>query len=145
MLNPFKDVNWNPTIAEKRKFAGSLIVGFPVIAILFSTLGRLTTHAWKPFFLWLGVFGLAIGIVLWLLPQIAKPFYVAWYFVACSIGIVVGNVLLSAFYFLVITPIGLAMRAAGRQPLRKGFAKDAATYWRDAEKSVDPQRYYRQF
>jgi hypothetical protein len=145
MVNPFKEINWNPNPAECRKFAKSLILGFPSIAIFFSIVGRLTTHTWNPFFLWLGVFGLSVGVVLWLLPQIAKPFYVAWYFVACSMGIVVGNVLLSAFYFLVITPIGLAMHAAGRQLLRKGFDKNAVTYWRDAEKSIDPQRYYRQF
>lgn len=145
MLNPFKDVNWNPGLAERRKFARSLVIGFPAIAIFFSIIGRLTAHAWKPFFLWLGVIGLGVGVLLWLLPQIARPFYVVWYFIACCMGFVTGNVLLSALYFLVFTPFGLLMRTAGRDPLKKKFDKSTPTYWQDAKKVVDLKRYYRQF
>ena len=145
MLNPFKDVNWNPGRAERRKFAVSLIIGFPLVAIFLAMVGRLTAHAWKPFFLWLGVIGLAVGIVLWLLPIIARPFYVVWYFIACCMGFVMGNILFSVFYFLVLTPLGLVMRMAGRDPLRKKFDKSTPTYWQDAEKGVDLNRYYRQF
>ena len=145
MLNPFKDVNWNPGLAERKKFAVSLIIGFPLIAVLMSVVTRLTAHAWKPFFLWLGAVGLAVGVLLWLVPQIARPFYMAWYFLGCCIGIVVGNVLMGVFYYLVMTPMGIIMRLAGRDPLRRKFDRSAPTYWRDAEKVVDLKRYYRQF
>jgi hypothetical protein len=145
MLNPFADVNWNPGRAERRKFAVSLIIGFPAIAIFFAVIGWLTNHTWKPFFLWLGIIGLGVGIVLWLLPMIARPFYIVWYALACCIGLVVGNVLFSAFYYLVLTPMGLVMRLAGRDPLRRKFERGTPTYWQDAEKVVDPKRYYRQF
>src|SRR5687767_5103218 len=118
MLNPFKDVNWNPSLADRKKFAVSLIIGFPAIALVMSILTRLAAHAWKPFFLWLGIIGLAVGVVLWVVPQIARPFYMAWYFLGCCIGIIVGNVLMSAFFYLVMTPFGLIMRLAGRDPLR---------------------------
>ena len=89
--------------------------------------------------------GCAVGVMLWLLPQIARPFYVVWYFIGCCMGIVMGNLLFSLFYFLVITPFGLVMRLAGRDPLRKKFNRATPTYWQDAEKVVDPARYYRQF
>ena len=145
MLNPFKDVNWNPGLAERKKFALSLIIGFPVIAVIMGTVTRLTSGAWKPFFLWLGVIGLAVGVVLWLIPQIARPFYAVWYFLGCCVGIVVGNVLFATFFYLVLTPMGLVMRLAGRDPLRRKFDRATPTYWRDAEKIVDPKRYYRQF
>jgi hypothetical protein len=145
MLNPFKDVNWNPGRAEKRKFAVSLIIGFPAIAIFLSIVGRLTAHTWKPFFFWLGIVGLTAGIVLWLLPIIARPFYAVWYFIACCMGFIMGNVLFSVFYFLVLTPLGLLMRMAGRDPLKKKFDRKTSTYWEDAEKVVDLNRYYRQF
>lgn len=145
MMNPFNDVNWNPGLTEKRRFAKSLVVGFPILAAFFSLVVWLSQHTWKPFFLWLGVIGFVAGTVLWLLPSIARPFYLFWYFIACCLGFVFGNFLLLAFYYLVITPIGLTLRGLGRLSLRKGFNHDAATYWRDAEKSVDLQRYYRQF
>src|SRR5712671_4658214 len=105
MMNPFADVNWNPDVPARRKFAVSLIIGFPVIAVLFGTVTFVAKHAWKPFFLWLGVIGLAVGVVLWLVPQIAKPFYMVWYFIACCMGIVIGNTLFALFFYLVFTPL----------------------------------------
>jgi hypothetical protein len=105
----------------------------------------LSTHAWRPFFLWLGIIGLVVGVVLWLLPIIARPFYIIWYFFGCCVGFVMGNVLFSAFYFLILTPMGLVMRLTGRDPLKRKFDKTTPTYWQDAEKVVDLNRYYRQF
>jgi creatinine amidohydrolase len=70
-MNPFADVNWNPGLAEKRKFALSLIIGFPLLAGFFSLVLRLATHSWKPFFLWLAIIGFGAGVILWLLPAIA--------------------------------------------------------------------------
>ena len=145
MLNPFKEVAWNPDRAALRKFARSLMIGFPVIAALFTAVALLKAHTIKLFPLWLGGIGFALGFMLWLVPRIAKPFYVAWYFIGCCIGIVMGNLLLSLFYFLVLTPFSLLMRARGRDPLRKKFNRNAPTYWQDAQKVVDSARYYRQF
>jgi hypothetical protein len=145
MLNPFTEVNWKPGLEEKRKFAKSLVIGFPSLALFFSTVNWLTRHPWNPFFLRLGVIGLAAGVVLWLLPAISKPFYLVWYFIASCMGFVIGNLLLSAFFFIIVTPIGLLMRGVGRLSLRKGFDKKTATYWCDAEKMVELKRYYRQF
>lgn len=145
MINPFKETNWNPGIAERRTFARSLIVGFPILAAVLALVARLSTGGWKPGFLWLAVIGCAVGAVLWLLPQIAKPFYLVWYFAACSMGIVVSNLLLTAFYYFVITPVGLFMRALGRDPMKRRFDRTAKTYWREAEKGIAAERYFRQF
>jgi hypothetical protein len=145
MMNPFKDVNWNPGLAEKRTFALSLIIGFPAIAAILSLATWLIKHSWKPFPLWLGIIGLAVGIVLWLLPRIARPFYVVWYFVACCMGIVVGNVVFGLFFYLVFTSFGLLRRAFSRDAFPKGFDKSKPSYWQPAEKAVDLKRYYRQF
>jgi len=98
--------------------------------------------AWAP---WLGAIGGCLGVVLYLIPQIARPFYVAWYFLACCIGIVTSNALLIGFFYLVITPFGLLMRAFGRDPMNRAWDSKATTYWRAAEKPVDPERYFRQF
>lgn len=145
MINPFNDTNWNPDLAARRSFAKSLIIGFPVLALVFTLVGWLKTHAlptWTP---WVAAIGAGLGIVLWLVPQIARPFYLVWYFAACCIGIVVSNALIAAFFYLVITPFGLAMRLFGRDPMTRQRDKSKASYWRDAEKAVDPQRYWRQF
>ena len=145
MINPFKDTNWNPDTAARRSFAKSLVIGFPAIAIVFTLVGWLKTGViptWTP---WLAAIGAGAGIVFWLIPQIAKPFYLVWYFAACCIGIVVSNLIIAAFYYLIITPVGLIMRAIGRDPMRRRFDPAAASYWQDAEKAIDPKRYFRQF
>jgi Saxitoxin biosynthesis operon protein SxtJ len=145
MINPFKDTNWNPDLAERRKFARSLVVGFPILAAVMAIAGRLHSGVWKPGLFWLGAIGCAAGLVFWLIPQIAKPFYLVWYFVACCIGIVMSNALVAAFFALVITPTGLIMRALGRDPMTRHFDPSSKSYWRDVEKVVDPERYFRQY
>jgi hypothetical protein len=145
MVNPFKDTDWSPSTAARRKFAKSWAIGFPIIAAVFAVLGLISGRGVPGWTLWLGAIGGALGVLLHLLPQIARPFYLAWYFLACCIGIVVSNALLIAFFYLVITPFGLVMRAFGRDPLKRAWDPDATSYWREAEKSVDQERYFRQF
>ncbi len=145
MINPFKEVNWNPDRAAVRKFAVSLIIGFPCLALLLWALKWLTGGHPNPHVLWALFSGTLSGIVFWLLPDLAKPFYLAWYFLACSVGIVVSNVILAGFYYVAITPVGLLLRACGRQLLRKRFDKNVPSYWVDAPKQTDSTRYYRQY
>lgn len=146
MVNPFKEVNWNPGPQERRKFALSLVIGFPCIAVVLLLLGWLRGKGWNlPLAAEVGGGGLAVGLLLLALPQIARPIYVGWYFVACCIGTVVGNLALGIVFFVLVTGLGLLMRALGRRPVRKTFDKRAATYWQDLEQVDDPNRYYRQF
>jgi hypothetical protein len=146
MVNPFREVNWNPGPQERRKFALSLIIGFPSVALVLLAIGWLRGRGLNfPLAASVGGGGLAVGLLLLALPQIARPVYVAWYFVACCIGTVVGNLALGIVFFVLVTGIGLLMRALGRRPVRKTFDKRAATYWQDAEQVDDPNRYYRQF
>ena len=146
MVNPFKEVNWNPGPQERRKFALSLVIGFPWIAVVLLLLGWLRGKGWNlPLAAEVGGGGLAVGLLLLALPQIARPIYVGWYFVACCIGTVVGNLALGIVFFVLVTGLGLLMRALGRRPVRKTFDKRAATYWQDPEQVDDPNRYYRQF
>ena len=145
MLNPFQDTDWNPDLAARRRFARSLVIGFPVIAALFAILGWVKGHAFPGWTLWLGLGGASVGAVLWLVPQIARPFYLVWWFLACCVGIVTGNFLLAATYYLVFTPAGLLLRLLGRDALKRRRDPLAKTYWHKAESVTDPARYYRQY
>lgn len=146
MINPFKEVNWSPGWAERRSFAISLIVGFPCVAAALLLVHRWSSGQWSMGFpLWLAGAGAAVGIVLWLVPSFARPVYVAWYFLGCCIGFVVSNILLSAFYYVAVTAMGLAMRAAGKSRLPMRFDKSKPTYWVDARQVNDPKRYFNQF
>ena len=48
-------------------------------------------------------------------------------------------------YFLVITPIGLAMRLAGRDLMSRRFDPGAESYWLPHKADKDAGRYFRQF
>jgi len=146
MVNPFHDVNWRPGTVERRKFARSLMIGFPVLAILLLVAGWISkgTLAFK-FPLLMGAIGLAAGALLWAVPAIALPFYLIWYGAACCIGLVLTNVLLTLFYYLAVTSFGWLRRTLGRPGLRRGVDRSAPTYWKQSEKVADPGRYYSQF
>lgn len=147
MVNPFTEVNWQPGLAERRKFARSLVIGFPCVAVAVLLLGWARKGAWDAnlaLALGLGGGGALAGAIFYVVPQIARPFYVAWYFLACCIGFVVGNLLLGGFFYLVITPFGLVKRLV-KPTFAKGFDKSASTYWREAAANDDPARYYKQF
>ena len=145
MINPFKDINWNPDVAAKRKFAASLIYGLPVIALVLSLVHHHRYHESSPGLIRLGAGGMVLGALLWLVPQIARPFYLACYFFAACMGFVVGNLIFSLFFYLMFTPLGLALRLANPKGFPKRPDKTRASYWQPAKKVTDPQSYYRQF
>ena len=146
MVNPFKEVDWNPDVAGRRSFAKSLVIGFPCVALAFLLILRVKNGAWEPELpLRIGLIGAAVGAVLYALPMLARPFYLVWYAVACGIGLVIGNVLLGMVFYVFVTGIALVMRLLGRDPLNRRLDRSAATYWREAEQPSDPRRYYSQF
>jgi hypothetical protein len=134
-------INWKPSARELRWFAGLLIPFFGIIAGLWwRRSGQTTGPA-----LMAGV-AFAIGLVGLVAPTAIRAIYVAWMIAVWPIGWVVSHVLLAVIFFGVITPIGLILRAIGRDPMCKKFDRSAKTYWitRPAEE-VDPQQYFRQF
>ena len=145
MLNPFCEVNWKPSITERRLFARSIAIGLPVVAGVLGGVARLHSGLWPVWPPWLAAISAAIGLLLWLVPQMAGPFYTLWYGLGCCAGFIVSNATAAAIYFLVITPVGLLLRFAGRDPLDRRMERDRTTYWKDATKTDDAERIFRQY
>ncbi|MBG87098.1 MAG: hypothetical protein CMO80_09390 [Verrucomicrobiales bacterium] len=146
MVNPFKEVNWKPDNAEKRTFGKSLIIGFPIIAVIFLLVLRAKNGEWQTDFpIKLAACGAGAGVLFILIPQIATPVYVVWYCLACCIGLVIGNVLLGIVFYVLVGGLGLFMRLIGRDTMGRRFDRSASTYWRDAKQPTDPKRYFSQF
>jgi hypothetical protein len=66
-------------------------------------------------------------------------------YAAFPIGFVVSHVILAIVYYLILTPIGLLVRAIGRDPMERRFDRDAESYWVVRQPIDDPGRYFRQF
>ena len=144
MINPFRETNWKPGAHDLRSFGKVIALGFPIIASLLGASVWRRSHLWPAWALWLGGIGLVVGLACMLVPRAARPFYLVWMALGCCLGFVVSNVVLGAIYFFIVTPIGLALRLAGRDPLRRAFESKRQTYWDDAEKPGDAERYFRQ-
>ncbi|REK10868.1 MAG: hypothetical protein DWQ37_15625 [Planctomycetota bacterium] len=93
----------------------------------------------------LGAVG-ALSIVLGAVsPRTARGVYLVWMWAAYPLGWLVSHLVIATIYFLLITPMGLVMRLAGRDPLGRRFDREAETYWRPRTREADPSSYFRQF
>src|SRR4051812_33205883 len=140
MINPFTETNWNPDTAARRAFGRSLVIGFPILSLLLLLIKRWQSGAWPMWPYWVAGIGVAVGLLCWVLPALAKPIYVVWYGFGCSIGIVVANLGVCVIYYLIFTPAGLILRALGKDPLERRYQPQATTYWKDVEPTTDKAR-----
>ena len=147
MINPFKEINWSPEPKDLRKFALSLIIGFPCLALVFFCVKWMKLHAQPDpaFFLKLGGIGAAIGLICLLVPVIARPLYTVWYALAACIGIVMANLIFTLIYYALFTPLGFVMRLSGRDPLNLRWKKGAGSHWIDAPPPPPAECYFRQY
>lgn len=134
------DINWNPSRKELRVFSLLLIVFGAIVAAVFYR--RLESHT--P-----GVAALlvasAIGAIGLAAPTLIRPLYVVWMALAFPIGWTVSHLIMLAIYYMVLTPIGLAMRLCGRDPMQRRFDRGAQTYWLPRTSRNELKSYFRQF
>ncbi len=133
-------IDWNPDRKTLRTFA----VGLVVLAVAYASwLGwnaRLSIGA-----IWVcGVTG-GLGLVGMCVPSRLRWVYVVWMVVVFPIGWSVFQAMLAILYFVVIMPLGLLMKALGRDPLQLRAEPNAITYWNERPQSDDPRRHFRQY
>jgi hypothetical protein len=125
---------------DLRKFG--LVVG--------GVFGLLTAWcAWrgKPFYPYLLIPAVPLVLLGLVWPRSLKWIYIPWMTLGLVLGLVVSSVLLTVFFYLVVTPIGLMARARGKDFLGRQLDRSAASYWlkRDAAKRKGAQHYEQQF
>ena len=86
-----------------------------------------------------------VGGIGFVLPGMLRPIYVAWMTLAMPIGWVVSHLLLLFVFYLVVTPIGLAMRLIGYDPLTRQLDRSAKSYWTPHDPSGEAARYFKQY
>lgn len=81
-----------------------------------------------------------------LLPLVLRPLYTVWMALALVLGFIMTRVLLTLVYFLLVLPIGLALRLAGKDLLDRTLDPAASSYWRrKAPLEDDPERLERYY
>ena len=135
------DIDWKPGRKELRQFA----LLFLIFSIGFGTLIYFFKD-WPPIVpqvMW--VAGVVVGIVGLLFPPLVHPVYVVMMAIALPIGMVVSTVLMTAIYYLVMTPIGALMRMFGYDPMGRKFDAAATSYWVKRVAPANVRRYFRQY
>ena len=74
-------------------------------------------------------------IIAFVRPSLLAPLNLVWFRFGMLLGTIMTPIVMGLLYFVTLTPIGLIMRATGKDPLRTRLEPEAETYWqkRDAE------------
>jgi len=135
------DINWNLGSRELRQFAG---LWFPAFGGVIG--GIVAWHTGSlPVAVAVWIATVLLSLAMLVAPGLARPLYVALACLAFPVGWLVSHVLLVMIYYLVFTPIGLAVRLFGRDPLQRKFVPSAKTYWVPHTLDDDRARYFQQF
>jgi hypothetical protein len=131
------EINWSPEVRHLRQFGLIALPVLPLAGCIFSAPANVTAG--------LAVLG-AVAAAL----AILRPSALRWPFVALSIltwpiGLVVSEIVLLLVYFGVFTPLALAMRLVGRDPLERRWLPNARSYWSPHAAPNDPARYFHQY
>ncbi len=134
------EIRKNPSRGELRFFAALVFPAFwTVVALLVLFRAGMPQVA-----LWIAATAATISIVGLISPVFMRWVYLGMIYATYPIGFVVSHILLAIVYYVIITPIGLAMRLAGKDPMNRTFEEDRSTYWLDKEGKADVHSYFRQ-
>ena len=104
---------------------------------------------WAPGPLAQALGGLDLGLVALgaLVPVVLRPVYKVWMALAFAMGFVMTRVILTVAFVAVVLPIGLVLRALGKDPLAKRPDPSLDSYWiaREAPAPSSRQRLERYF
>ena len=78
--------------------------------------------------IWVVVPGGLLAAAGLIVPGVLKHVYRGWMWVGHVMGWINTRIILGVLFYGVVTPMGLAMKLAGRDPMRRAFEPDAQTY-----------------
>ena len=100
-----------------------------VFAVVFLVIGVFPWFVDGRVRVWSLVVSAAFSLVAMLAPQVLAPLNRVWTRFGLVLHRIVSPVVLGIMFFLVVTPIGLLMRAVGKDPLRLRFDEQVRSYW----------------
>ena len=113
----------NEQVKQNRKFGYTVAIALLVLAV-FHIFIRHHKYWW---------IGFAIAIVLLLLtlvmPLVLNPLRLGWDKIGHVLGTINTYVLLTVFYFLILSPLGMIMRLFGKDILKVKHSAKLNSYW----------------
>lgn len=134
------EINWKPAPRELRIF--SVAVGCLLALIAFVSF-RATAAV--PLAVTLTGMALLIVVSGLIAPATIKPVYLGWMILLYPVRWIVSCLLIAVVYYLLITPIGLALRLLGHDLIGRRFDSQATSYWKSERRTRRERDYFRQF
>ena len=86
-----------------------------------------------------------LAIAAQFLPTTLAGFHRVWIKLSLALGWVMTRVILTLVFFLVVTPVGLVQRLAGKRAFDVAFRTSENTYWKPRQTPFERAAYERQF
>jgi hypothetical protein len=120
----------NEPIASHRKVAKSSDRSFGIVfAIFFALVGSLpVVHGAAPRF-WAFVVAVAFLLAAFLTPRLLSPFNRLWQRLGLALHHIVNPIIMGFVYYLGVVPMGLVLKARGKDLLRLKRDPAADSYW----------------
>jgi hypothetical protein len=94
---------------------------------------------------WAIVLSAGFGLLALALPTLLMPLNRLWRQFAGGLGHVNNRVVLGLFLYTVMTPLGLALRLFGKDPMHRRFDPRLSTYLTPVGRRADAQTYHDMF
>ena len=122
-------INWHPAPAELRRWGVTVAAALAVSGSLFQFVDWGMFRAGHGLAPWLWGFGLIALVTAGTGTRLGMPAYWLWMTFVFLVGTTIGTLALAVVFFLVVTPLGLAARLAGRDRLGLRRPSPGATLW----------------
>jgi len=100
-----------------------------VFAVVLSAVAVLPRLSGRPIRWWSAVLAAAFLAAALVAPRMLAPLNAVWLRIGLLLHRCISPVVLGLIFFATITPLGLLLRACGKNPLRLRFEPDIPTYW----------------
>jgi|SRR5215813_11469689 len=129
-----------PSAAELRYFG-------LVLAAILGVLGAAARWRWHAPSVAAGVWSVAVAaaVAYYALPSLRRPLVLVWRAALRPMERAVSSLTLAIVYYVVFAPVGLLLRAAGRDSLERRFDAGAASYFAPRRTARDSARHFRQY
>ncbi|MBW7992615.1 MAG: hypothetical protein FVQ84_21720 [Planctomycetes bacterium] len=135
------EIDWNPKSKQLQNFGKIALAASVIISLLLYLLKGVAIQWCLIIF--------AVGCIIFIISMISlkltKMIYLGMILLTMPIGWVVSFILMAAFYYLLLAPLGLIFRLMGRDPLCRKFDPTAKSYWLSRQPPKGPEQYYHQF
>jgi hypothetical protein len=135
------EINWNPKKKELRNFGIAALVASIVLSLFLYSFKH-------PAIYWIVIIIISGSIIFLsslISARLTRIIYLSLILLTYPIGYVLNFLVMTVFYFFIITPVGLVFRLACKDPLHRRFNYAAKSYWLKRQPPDKLDRYFHQF